>query len=206
MHDIYHKIVYSKLEEKFKEKIRRTKWPESLDHIEILEDGRKKEFKNPKDKIRTWTGFSKGTAFFAGGIKFVYVTVKKREKGALALYFELQDDKFRLFLFIDRDRWIDEMVKSYKGLLDDYFEILNRIKKDYGLKGEICPTEPNAPIQYKVNKFSDRYYYRYVQLNENMTIEELMKIMEKATEHIIESKDLREKMREIYKNRNRTSG
>ena len=203
MSSIYHNVIYIKLKEKFKERINQGNLTELLDEIEIWEIGGKdkkepKQFKNPKDKIETWTWFGSRnpTALFAGGIRLVY-PVRKEEDRNLALYFEFQDNELKLCLKISRHKWIDEMGND-KALLDNYFEFLRRIKKKYSLESKIylTPRQKNA-IDYDIKKF-DNMYYRSIRLNESMTVSQLMDIVYEAIRHIIESKDLQKRMLEIY--------
>ena len=189
MQGIFHKIVCSKLEEKFRERIKQKKMPK-LDKIKIWEfEGKSKKevkFKDPKDKINIWTWFGTrdNIGLLAAGLTLAYTVRKKREED-LALYFGLQNRKLKLFI---RQPGLIGEIRDDKRLLDDYFGILDRIKEKYRLEGGIYPkSNPKNFLQC-----------RYVQLNEDMTINQLMEIMEETITHIINSKDLQEKMLEIY--------
>ena len=192
MHDLYHKAKYHKLKLLLDKSLKENFGNDRIQKYREREVG----------KIETWTNFSSATGAVNCGITLRHDD-KNKDKKVSYLHFELQDQKLKLYLFDSNTNWIRELENQtyFKRLLDKYFKILNEINDDYELKSEIHPISKKSkkdPIQekYKLNTYTKQYYYRYINLNSNLTVYNVLEIMIKLIGHITNSKQLQKFMSE----------
>ena len=81
-------------------------------------------------------------------------------------------------------------------MLEEYYAILQIIIDKFNLPNkEVYPTnKAKDPLNYGLNSYGDITYYKRITLNEDLTTNQVLEIMEFLLQHILNSKMLQQEL------------